>query len=143
MAIYDCLAVSVAGAGAEGPQILKEYVLEQGGTPECAVPGTGFRTTAALSALLTGTMAHVHDYDDCSYTMRGHPSAVYVPAIWALGGKFNISGRKAIEAYLCAFEVVSRIGLFTQAGPPMANAWHQTKMLGGIGSAADRAKIWT
>src|SRR5262245_52291079 len=51
------------------------------------------------AALVNGTAAHALDFDDCSNTMGGHPSAPILPALWALGEARGASGRDIETAY--------------------------------------------
>ena len=139
--ICDFFAVAIAGKELEGPRILKEYILEQGGAFDCSVPGHGFKTSAPFSALLSGTMGHVLDYDDVAYTMRGHPSVVIVPVIWALGDKYNISGKQAIEAFMAGFEGITHIVNYTMPDRANADSWHSTKQLGVFCATITAAKI--
>jgi 2-methylcitrate dehydratase PrpD len=141
MAFSDYVAVTIAGRDEEGPRILKEFIVEQGGIPECSVPGYNLKTTAAYAAMLMGTMGHVLDYDDVGYTMRGHPSVVIAPVIWALGDKYDITGRKALEAFLVGFEAGALIGKYTMAAKPYANSWHATKQVGVLCAAVTAGKI--
>ena len=141
MAICDFLGVAMAGRDLEGPRMVKEFVLEQRGFAECSIPGHGFKTSAQLSALLSGTMGHVLDYDDVAFVMRGHSGVIVMPVIWALGDKYNITGKRAIEAFLVGFEVGAYIGKYVMAAKPGAASWHYTKQVGVLCAAATAAKI--
>ena len=46
--------------------------------------GTNRRVGPLDAALINGTAAHALDYDDCSNTLGGHPSAPVVPALFAV-----------------------------------------------------------
>ena len=140
-AINDFLGVAIAGRDMDGPVILKDYILEQSGIPESSVPGYKFKTSALYSALLCGTMGHVLDYDDAASSMSGHAGAILVPVIWALGDKYNITGKRALEAFIAGFEGASLVGLYLRPAKPNAGTWHKTKQLGVLGSTLAAAKI--
>lgn len=140
MGIMDCLGVGIAGIKDDCVDILTGYVMEQGCSPDCRVPGKLLKTSAPLSALLTGTMTHALDYDDICASMHGHPSVPLVPVILALGDQLNISGEAAIEAYIVGFEAEGKAGLYL-GGLPYERGWHYTMTVGVIGAATAAAKI--
>ena len=141
MIFCDFLGVVLAGKNEEVSLILKEYVLEQGGVQECSVPGYGFKTNPSLSTLLCGTMGHALDYDDVAYSISGHSAVVLCPVIWALGDKYNITGKQAIEAFLAGFEGAAFVGKFLRSEQRRGNIWHMTKALGVLASTLAAAKI--
>ena len=89
-------------------------------------------TVAPLdAALINGTAAHALDFDDCSNTMGGHPSAPIVPALYALAEREKASGARLLEAYVTGFEVETKIGRavnFTH----YEKGWHPTSTLGTL-----------
>jgi len=141
MLLCDFLGVAIAGREYEGPLILKAYIEEQGCIAESSVPGYTIRTSAPYSALLCGTMGHVLDYDDVAHTTNGHSSVVLAPVVWALGDKYDISGKKAIEAFLAGFEGAALVGAYIKSVKPKPGIWHATRQIGIIGSAITAAKI--
>ena len=141
MLFCDFLGVAMAGKNYEGPQVLRDYILEHGGAPDSSVPGYRFKTSPPLSALLCGTMGHVLDYDDAALSMSGHAAVILCPVIWALGDKYNISGEKAIEAFLAGFEGGSVAAKYSKSGRSGPLIWHMTKALGIIASTLTAAKI--
>lgn len=140
MGIMDCLGSAVAGIKEDSVKMMTEFVTEQGGAKRCRVPGLKIETTAPLAALLIGTMAHALDYDDVNLSMRGHPSVPLVPVIFSLGDQLNISGERAVEAYLVGFEAQAKTGLFI-GGDAYEKGWHYTMTVGVIGAAAAASKI--
>ena len=59
------------------------------------------------AALVNGTAAHAHDYDDIGIGAHpAHPSAVLAPAILATAGERRArNGRDMIAAYVAGYEV--------------------------------------
>jgi 2-methylcitrate dehydratase PrpD len=85
-------------------------------------------------------MAHALDYDDVSSDWTGHPSAVLVPAILAMGEKYHSSGKDILTAYAVGFEVGAALG--RGIGKTMyGRGWHNTSTIGSIASAAAAAKL--
>jgi 2-methylcitrate dehydratase PrpD len=93
-------------------------------------------TTGLLdAALVNGTASHALDFDDCSNTMGGHPSAPILPALFALAEARGASGEDLLAAYVTGFEVETKIGRavnFTH----YEKGWHPTATLGTFGAAA-------
>lgn len=96
-------------------------------------------TQAADAALLNGIAAHVLDYDDTC--LRGHPSAVLVPAIYAVAQELGSSGRQLLDAYVAGYEtwaeLVDRESDFHQM-----KGWHPTSIFGSIAAAAACAVLY-
>jgi 2-methylcitrate dehydratase PrpD len=139
-AIADGLAVALAGCREPASMIIREYVREQGGRPESIVIGDGTRTSASLAALANGIAVHVLAFDDVSHSWLGHPAAVLVPAVLALGEKCRISGKAVLEAYILGCEVGAKIGRVV-AAKQFERGWHVTSSLGSLASAVAAAKI--
>ena len=75
----------------------------------CLVFGTAQRVAPLDAALINGTAAHALDYDDCSDTLGGHPSAPILPALFALAETRAVDGRAFIAAYVAGWEAETRI----------------------------------
>jgi 2-methylcitrate dehydratase PrpD len=100
MAVLDCVGVALAGSQEPVGKIMNEYArsLPPGG--EATIWGTTHKVSAPEAALVNGTISHALDYDDMNRPMLGHPSIVLVPALFALGEKMQIPGRKLLEGYI-------------------------------------------
>ena len=90
-AVLDTLGVALAGA-VEPPAALAARLapdLPAGS----AVWGQNRRSTPAYAALINGAAAHALDYDDVQHSLRGHPSAPTLPALFAVAEAAGRSGR--------------------------------------------------
>jgi len=133
MHILDTVGVILSGSRDEIGTALRSYleVLDKGAT----VLGWGIKTTLADAALTNATFAHALDYDDSSWHLIGHPSAVILPAILALAERETVSGKKLLNAYLLGTEVSCKIGGLTE--PKLyENGWHATSAVGVFGAAS-------
>ncbi|WP_233236671.1 MmgE/PrpD family protein [Bordetella sp. LUAb4] len=138
--VVDTIATMMAGAGETPPRVLCAGLapLAQGKAWEC-VGGT--RVDAASAALINGMAAHVLDYDDVA--LRGHPSAVMVPAILALGQDLERgqergrakNGRDALDAYVIGYETWGDL-VERERGMHPIKGWHTTSVFGAVGAAA-------
>ncbi len=129
--LIDCIGCMVAGGVDEAVDIaLRALPPAAGRSRLWFSPRTA---DAAGAALLNGIAAHVLDYDDSC--LRGHPSAVLVPAIYAVAHERGSSGRELLDAYVAGYEtwaeLVDREGDFHQM-----KGWHPTGIFGSIAAAA-------
>jgi len=139
-AMIDTLGVALAGSLEPLGKIMSTLVKKLGGVPVAGVIGHKVHTSSLNAALANGSMTHALDYDDTSHSTQGHPSAVLIPVILALGEELKSSGREIIEAYALGEEVWAKIG---RNLPQLAfEGWHPTAVLGTIGAAAAAAKLF-
>ena len=135
MGITDTIAVTLAGAGERCTRI----ALSTPGVAELQGPalvfGHGRRTSVLDAVLINGIASHALDYDDVNNHIGGHPSIPLVPAIFALGDMFDISGRDALLAYIIGFETETRIGRGVNHFH-YERGWHPTATLGIFGTVA-------
>jgi len=109
--ILDCIGNSLVGKATREGQIILDYIQTLGGRPEAMVVGVGIRTSPPLAALANGTLASATNCTDTSLTWNiGHPTETILPAILALGEKYQASGNDLLTSYIVGFEVGSKIG---------------------------------
>ncbi|MFB3055441.1 MAG: MmgE/PrpD family protein, partial [Alphaproteobacteria bacterium] len=87
--ILDIIGVTLAGASEDCARIAARAVANGrplgGDDGPALVLGFGRRTGVLDAAFVNGVSAHALDFDDCSNTLGGHPSAPLVPCLMALG----------------------------------------------------------
>jgi 2-methylcitrate dehydratase PrpD len=136
--IIDCIGCMVAGSTDEAVAIAMQ-ALPPAANGASRLWFSAQKTIAADAALLNGIAAHVLDYDDSC--LRGHPSAVLVPAIYAVAQERGSSGRKLLDAYVAGYEtwaeLVDRESEFHQM-----KGWHPTGIFGSIAAAAACAVLY-
>ena len=139
-AIRDTIGVTVAGA--HEPCVKKLHgAIERSIAPGPALlAGTATRIDTLNAALLNGTASHALDFDDCSNTMGGHPSAPIVPAIIALSEEHDVNGLTFVRSYLAGFEFETRLGRAVNF-VHYDKGWHPTATLGTFGAAAAAAAV--
>lgn len=137
-AILDTVGVTIAGAGEPCVDILRAALA--GGSGPSTLFGLSSTASPLDAALINGTAAHALDFDDCSNTMGGHPSAPIVPALWALAEAENIGGTRFLVAYVAGFEVETKLGRALNFHH-YEKGWHPTATLGTFGAAAAAARL--
>ena len=75
VAILDTVGCTLAGAREDCARIVGQVATIGASGGDCLVFGTDRRVSPLDAALINGTAAHALDYDDCSDTLGGHPSA--------------------------------------------------------------------
>ena len=139
--ILDTVGVMLAGSRQPAALIAARAIARAGAT---GGPATLFghprRVDLLSAALLNGTAAHALDFDDCSNTMGGHPSAPILPALWALAEANGASGRDLLTAYAAGVEVETKLGRAVNFHH-YETGWHPTSTLGTFGAAAACARL--
>jgi 2-methylcitrate dehydratase PrpD len=93
---------------------------------------------AASAALVNGTAAHALDYDDV--VLRGHPSAVLVPAILSLAAETGADGARMLDAYVAGYEVWADL-VDRESDIHHMKGWHPTGIFGAISASAASAVL--
>ncbi|MEU6641936.1 MmgE/PrpD family protein [Saccharomonospora sp. NPDC046836] len=138
-ALVDTLGVILAGSTFGGVRALRRAGVGDPPGPSLVI-GTRVRTTAQDAALLNGVAAHALDYDDGNRKLGGHPSAVLVPTILALGEELGSAPTDVVVAYAAGFEAMSRIAEGINPAH-YRRGWHPTSTLGVFGAAAAAARL--
>ncbi|HYF20884.1 MAG TPA: MmgE/PrpD family protein [Ramlibacter sp.] len=113
----DGTAVMLAGRSEEATRIVHEYVEALGTAGASSVAGSHLKTHPAAAALVNGTSAHAHDFDDTQisaspdhvYGLMTHPTASIWAAALAVAEPAHASGEDTLLAYLAGIEVACRI----------------------------------
>jgi 2-methylcitrate dehydratase PrpD len=101
----------------------------------CTAIGHRRAVSAAGAAFANGTAAHGEDFDDTFEGGPVHAGAVIVPAVLAVGERFRIEGKAALEGIAVGIELMCRLGL---VAPKMVHkaGFHPTAVFGAMGAAA-------
>ena len=136
--ILDTVGVTLAGATEPCAVLARRVAAPAAGA--ALLFGTATRTAPAEAAWANGTASHALDFDDCSNTLGGHPSAPVLPALFALADGTALSGRDLITAYIAGFETETRIARAVNFYH-YEKGWHPTATLGVFGAAAASASL--
>lgn len=132
--ILDTFGVMLAARDEPLVRLLAEAAREEGGRQQSTVLCDGLRASVAQAALCNGTLAHALDYDDVNLNINGHPSAVFLPALLALGESIDASGRDLLVAFVAGYELACRAGSLVQPDH-YARGFHSTATVGAFGAA--------
>ena len=137
--ILDCIGVTLYGLRFEASRMAQGMVEGIGSFGGATVLGTEIRVPPFLAAFVNGVTAHVADFDDTLYTMKGHSSCVLMPAALALCESSERSGMDLLTAFVVGTEVNGKIGE-AMGWEHYHAGWHATGTIGSIGAAAAATK---
>ena len=140
VAILDTVGVTLAGASEPCAQIAARVLTGGASTGPSLIFGTDHRAAPLDAALINGTASHALDFDDCSNTLGGHPSAPILPALFALAETRDVDGRAFVTAYIAGFETEARISRGINFHH-YEKGWHPTATIGVFGAAAACAHL--
>ena len=134
-AIADTIGVAIAGSKSDFLPIIENASSAAPKDGLATKFGQAGRLAPLDAAFINGIAAHALDFDDCSTTIGGHPSAPIVPALIALGESRKAGGKDILQAYITGFEVETHLA---RAVMPYhyEKGWHPTATLGVFGAAA-------
>lgn len=127
----DCVGVMIAGRNEEPTRILREVLKPAPG--QATLCFSEQTAGAPDAAWINGVAAHALDFDDVA--LRGHPSAVLVPAILAEAETLDLSGRDMLMAFVAGYETWAEL-VRRDRGFHHGKGWHPTGIFGAIGAAA-------
>jgi 2-methylcitrate dehydratase PrpD len=136
--VLDTVGTTLAGASEPCARIAARVAAVSPGAS--LLIGTAQTAAPLDAATVNGTAAHAHDFDDCSNTMGGHPSAPVLAALLALADTRRVSGRDLLTAYVAGFETETRLGRAVNFHH-YDKGWHPTATLGTFGAAAACARL--
>lgn len=93
------------------------------------------------AAFLNGMMGHVLELDDVHTESKAHIGTVVIPAAWALAERCGCTGKELLEAVICGYEVMARIGKGFGVVTHRKRGWHVTSTAGTFGAAAACSKL--
>lgn len=146
--VIDGVGVMLAGQIEEATRIVHAYVEQtQAGGP-ARVVGSRLRTNPAAAALINGTSAHAHDFDDTQlsatpdriYGLMSHPTAPVLAATLATAELTDASGLETLIAYLLGIEVTCRV-CDTIDPHHYLRGFHSTATTGVFGATAAVSRL--
>jgi 2-methylcitrate dehydratase PrpD len=140
-ATIDTLGVMVAGTPHPDARVATAYARQSAPTGAVTALGLDATTTPAMAAFVNGALAHVLDYDDVSHAMKGHPSAVLVPTLLALGEHTGATGRQLLDAYLAGFDTAVAVAAGLGVEEHYRRGWHATSTIGALAAAAAGSRL--
>jgi 2-methylcitrate dehydratase PrpD len=138
--LVDWMGSALAGKGARPVRALQALARRMGPErgPSEVLPDRS-STSPYFAALVNGASSHVVEQDDVHNASVFHPGAVVFPAVVAVAQAEGRSGREALLAAICGYEVGIRVGEFL--GRSHYKVFHTTGTAGTVASAAAVARL--
>lgn len=141
-----CLIDTISSAlgAADNPliqSIVKSFCAIDGASEGASLWGYGRKVPVRTAVFLNGMMGHVLELDDVHTGSKAHIGTVVIPAAWALAEERRCTGKELLEAVICGYEVMARIGKGFGVITHRMKGWHVTSTAGTFGAAAACAKL--
>lgn len=135
--VLDTFAAIISGSELLPGQAAFKYVKLHGSKGKQTVMASRLTSGPADAAMVNGVMGHADETDDSHARSRSHPGCSIVPASYAVGEEFNISGQHFLRAVALGYDVGTRL-LMSIGGPKFSYESHKSShsIAGVFGSAA-------
>jgi 2-methylcitrate dehydratase PrpD len=140
--ILDTFAAMISGSGLPPGRAALEFARAYGGKAIATVVASDIVCGPIEAAFANGVLAHSDETDDSHGPSRSHPGVSVVPAAFAAGEQFAITGSHFLRAVTLGYDVGTRITM-SMGGPAYQAATHRsthgTAACFGAGAAAGSA----
>jgi 2-methylcitrate dehydratase PrpD len=144
--ILDTFAAMISGSGLPPGRAALEFARSYGGKEIATVVASKIVCGPIEAAFVNGVLAHSDETDDSHGPSRSHPGVSVVPAAFAAGEQFAISGMQFLRAVTLGYDIGTRITM-SMGGPAYQTATHRsthgTAACFGAGAAAGCAAALT
>jgi 2-methylcitrate dehydratase PrpD len=138
--MFNVLGTAIGAAGTPAVGALLAAAGRRGATGAVVVPGLPETTDAYWGALLTGTAAHLDDFDDTHLATVIHPGAAALATVLSLQPELGVPGARYLTAFALGCEAQLRIG--NAISPSHYDrGWHITGTCGVFGAAVAAAVL--
>jgi 2-methylcitrate dehydratase PrpD len=107
--ILDTLGAMVSGSKLLPGQRALQFAQAYGGKEISTVVGSNIVCGPIEAALTNGVLAHADETDDSHSPSQSHPGCAVVPAAFAAGEQFQISGTHLLRAVALGYDVGTRV----------------------------------
>jgi 2-methylcitrate dehydratase PrpD len=137
--ILDTFAAMISGSGLTPGRAALEFARAYGGKEVATVVASNIVCGPIEAAFANGVLAHADETDDSHGPSRSHPGVSIVPAAYAAGEQYGISGMHFLRAVTLGYDIGPRVTM-SMGGPGYQAATHRsthgTVAAFGAGAAA-------
>lgn len=143
LVILDTIGAMIAAANPSylAGGIIRDHVLDQGGSGEASVVGKGVKVPATSAALANGTLAYLCDVESYHVKAVLHESAVVFPAAFAVAERENLGGSDLLAAFVLGIDMETRLSYAISPTGMYARGFHPTVVAGCLGAAVSAGKL--
>lgn len=145
LCVLDSFAVAVGASKDELVEgIIYEYkaLYPNSNDNDVFVWGHNIKLPVVQTVFLNSLMGHRLELDDVHTNSKTHIGTVVVPTAVCLAQYLNSTGKELLEAVICGYEIMSRIGMGFGVSSHRNKGWHVTSTAGTFGAAAAAAKLF-
>lgn len=140
--VIDSVGVGVGACRNEqNLKVIEEFERIEKEEKSVGIWGQGKKTSLLSAVFLNAIEGHTLELDDVHTNSKTHIGTVVVPAAWSMAEYHKKTGKELLLAVLCAYEVVSRIGMALGVSAHRNLGWHATATAGIFGSAVACGKL--
>ena len=123
--ILDTFAAMISGSGLPPGRAALEFARAYGGKEIATVVASKIVCGPIEAAFANGVLAHSDETDDSHGPSRSHPGVSTVPAGFASGEQYEISGAHFIRAVTLGYDIGARVSM-SLGGPGYQAATHRS-----------------
>jgi len=123
--IMDTFAAMISGSGLPPGRAALEFARAYGGKEIATVVASKIVCGPIEAAFANGVLAHSDETDDSHGPSRSHPGVSTVPAGFASGEQYAISGAQFIRAVTLGYDIGTRVSM-SLGGPGYQAATHRS-----------------
>jgi 2-methylcitrate dehydratase PrpD len=123
--ILDTFAAMISGSGLPPGRGALEFARGYGGKPVATVVASKIVCGPIEAAFANGVLAHSDETDDSHGPSRSHPGVSTVPAGFAAGEQYAITGAQFVRAVTLGYDIGTRVTM-SMGGPAYQAATHRS-----------------
>jgi 2-methylcitrate dehydratase PrpD len=123
--ILDTFAAMISGSGLPPGHAALEFARDYGGKQVATVVASNIVCGPIEAAFANGVLAHSDETDDSHGPSRSHPGVSTVPAAFAAGEQYAISGVQFLRSVTLGYDVGTRVTM-SLGGPAYQAATHRS-----------------
>lgn len=134
--VLDTVAAIISGSQLKPGKFAATFVQGLGSRAKSSVLGTNIMVSATDAALANGMAGHADETDNSHLRSRSHPGCSVIPAAFALGEKYDVSGAAIIRAVCAGYDVGTRATIALGYGPAKTHRHSTHSIAATFGAAA-------
>jgi 2-methylcitrate dehydratase PrpD len=123
--VLDTFAAMISGSGLPPGRAAIDFARGYGGKGIATVVASNIVCGPIEAAFANGVLAHSDETDDSHGPSRSHPGVSVVPAAFAAGEQFTITGTHFLRAVTLGYDVGTRVTM-SMGGPAYQAATHRS-----------------
>lgn len=141
VSILDHIACAYAGSHLDWSRAALELMQEFGAREESTVWISGFKTTVPYAAFVNSVLSNSVIHEDQHLNSGSHPGTMVIPVAFAMGEKYNSTGKEILAAIIAGYETIARLAKVISAEEMSKRGFRPTSVFGPFGAAVTAGKL--